>query len=195
MRCHLTKKVRFFFNLVYVFPASTPDEYSHANRANAFTKLGEHEASLRDAEASVNVRPDWAKGHFRKGTALQKLDRHEEAFVSMFQCVSIERATSDHSQTAASEAARSLMNVLDKSRSAGTQMVASKTPQKPSVTKQEIHGSFRCSLSNLSVDSGVGSSAGTTSHSSMTSLAAPSSSKASTSRDQAQPAGTEASPR
>ena len=128
-------------------------------------KIGEHEASLRDAAAAVDARPDWAKGYFRKGSALQKLDRHEEAFVSLFQCVSVERNTkADQGPQAIFEAAKSLMYVLDKSM----QSVAAATTT--TTQKEEFPSVASCSsLGNLSYDSGLGSSV--TSHSSLTSLA------------------------
>lgn len=35
--------------------------------------------SLADADAVVQIKRPWSKGHFRKGKALMALDRHEEA--------------------------------------------------------------------------------------------------------------------
>jgi G3E family GTPase len=51
----------------------------YTNRAAALTRLGRFEAALRDADAAVAVRPDWAKAHFRRGAALFGLRRFEEA--------------------------------------------------------------------------------------------------------------------
>ena len=143
-----------------------------SNRSNALDKIGEHEASLRDAEAAVNARPDWAKGYFRKGSALQKLDRHEEAFVSLFQCVTVERNTkADQGPQAIFEAAKSLMYVLDKSRQpVAAAAETTTTTQKEETFLPKLPSVASCSsLGNLSYDSGVGSSV--TSHSSLTSLA------------------------
>jgi len=142
--------------------ASSADQYSLSNRSNALTKLGEHEASLRDAEAAVNARPDWAKGYFRKGAALQKLDRHEEAFHTLFQCVSIERAKGDDAKTAVAEAAKSLMIILDKNRRDNTESTPSVVGAFLQATRPvPVPGMQRkspsCnSLGALSVDSGLG---------------------------------------
>ena len=51
----------------------------YTNRAAALTRLGRFEAALRDADAAVAVRPDWAKAHFRRGAALFGLRRFEQA--------------------------------------------------------------------------------------------------------------------
>ena len=51
----------------------------YTNRAAALTRLGRFEAALRDADAAVAVRPDWAKAHFRRGASLFGLRRFEEA--------------------------------------------------------------------------------------------------------------------
>jgi len=74
--------------------------------------LGEYEAALSDSEAAIRARPDWAKGYFRKGSALQKLKRHEEAFYAFFECLSIETATKNDVKDAMREAANELFIVL-----------------------------------------------------------------------------------
>jgi tetratricopeptide (TPR) repeat protein len=51
----------------------------YSNRAAAYCKLGEWDDALADAERCVLVRPDWGKGYFRKGVALQGLKRLGEA--------------------------------------------------------------------------------------------------------------------
>jgi tetratricopeptide (TPR) repeat protein len=44
-----------------------------ANRSACFLKLGEHEKALADAEACVAAKPDFLKGHFRKGMSLHAM--------------------------------------------------------------------------------------------------------------------------
>ena len=51
----------------------------YSNRAAAYCKLGDWEEALADAERCVLVRPDWGKGYFRKGMALQGAKRVGEA--------------------------------------------------------------------------------------------------------------------
>jgi len=44
-----------------------------ANRSACFLKLGEHEKALEDAEACIAAKPDFVKGHFRKGLSLHAM--------------------------------------------------------------------------------------------------------------------------
>jgi translocation protein SEC72 len=50
-----------------------------ANRAAAFLEAHAFLEALADAEAVVQLKKPWSKGHFRKGKALHKLGRREEA--------------------------------------------------------------------------------------------------------------------
>lgn len=51
----------------------------YSNRSAAHAKLENYAESLNDAEQVIKLRPDWAKGYARKGSALQFLGRFEEA--------------------------------------------------------------------------------------------------------------------
>ncbi len=52
--------------------------------------MGNAEASLEDAEKAIKIKPDWPKAQFRKGLALQCLDRHEEALKAFYACMCLE---------------------------------------------------------------------------------------------------------
>jgi len=52
--------------------------------------MGKYELALEDATKATELKPDWAKGYFRKGSALQALWRHEEAFQSFYECLTLE---------------------------------------------------------------------------------------------------------
>ena len=52
--------------------------------------MGCYDLALADAVKSTEIKPDWAKGYFRKGAALQALGRHEEAFQSFYECLTLE---------------------------------------------------------------------------------------------------------
>ena len=41
-----------------------------SNRAACFSATNQHDRALKDAETCVQLRPDWAKGHYRLGRAL-----------------------------------------------------------------------------------------------------------------------------
>ncbi|XP_056345270.1 tetratricopeptide repeat protein 31 isoform X2 [Oenanthe melanoleuca] len=57
-----------------------PQEYRLlGNRSYCLEKLGRYEEALADAEAALALRPGWPKGSFRKGKALQGLQRYTEA--------------------------------------------------------------------------------------------------------------------
>lgn len=51
----------------------------YSNRAASWSGLGDNNKALADGELCVRVRPDWLKGHFRKGVALEALNRLDEA--------------------------------------------------------------------------------------------------------------------
>uniref|UniRef100_A0A2P2HXJ6 Stress-induced-phosphoprotein 1 n=1 Tax=Hirondellea gigas TaxID=1518452 RepID=A0A2P2HXJ6_9CRUS len=50
-----------------------------SNRSAAYAKLENYTQALKDAEATVKIKPDWAKGFSRKGAALVYLNRLDEA--------------------------------------------------------------------------------------------------------------------
>jgi len=66
------------------FSLSPNDHLILGNRSIAHLKSGNSKAALEDAELAVSLRPDWAKGHLRRGNALKTLRRHEEAFKALF---------------------------------------------------------------------------------------------------------------
>lgn len=50
-----------------------------SNRAAAFIHLGKETKAIKDAEQAIELKPDWAKGYFRKGAALSALRKWDEA--------------------------------------------------------------------------------------------------------------------
>ena len=60
-------------------PASESAGALYSNRAASWTGLGDHNKALIDGDLCVRVRPDWLKGHFRRGVALEALNRLDEA--------------------------------------------------------------------------------------------------------------------
>uniref|UniRef100_A0A5S6R2M5 Stress-induced-phosphoprotein 1 n=1 Tax=Trichuris muris TaxID=70415 RepID=A0A5S6R2M5_TRIMR len=51
----------------------------YSNRSAAYAKAGKYTLALSDAEKTVSLKKDWAKGYSRKGAALSLLGRHVEA--------------------------------------------------------------------------------------------------------------------
>ncbi|EZA54315.1 LON peptidase N-terminal domain and RING finger protein [Ooceraea biroi] len=66
----------------------TPNSPLHlSNRAHVLLLLNRPLAALTDADHAVRLRPDWGKGHYRRGIALSALGRHEEALYAL--CISV----------------------------------------------------------------------------------------------------------
>jgi len=51
----------------------------YSNRSAAYASLRQWNESLQDATKCADLKPDWVKGHYRKGIALFELKRFEEA--------------------------------------------------------------------------------------------------------------------
>ncbi|XP_015929226.1 stress-induced-phosphoprotein 1 [Parasteatoda tepidariorum] len=51
----------------------------YSNRSAAYCKAGNYKEALEDAEHTVQMKDDWAKGYSRKGAALAYLKRYEDA--------------------------------------------------------------------------------------------------------------------
>ena len=66
------------------------NEVHLANRCLALLKLERNDEALQDATVVLDVRPDWAKAHYRHGTALQALSRHAEAVASFERAVELD---------------------------------------------------------------------------------------------------------
>lgn len=75
------------------FSLSPNDHLILGNRSIAHLKSGNVKSALEDAELAVSLRPDWAKGHLRRGNALKTLRRHEEAFKALFSCLVLEKSS------------------------------------------------------------------------------------------------------
>lgn len=56
---------------------------SHSNRSAALLNLNKFTKALADAEACINLRPDWDKGHYRKGLASEAAGKTEEVGPAM----------------------------------------------------------------------------------------------------------------
>lgn len=51
----------------------------YSNRAASWQGLNKFEKAAEDADLCIKVRPDWLKGYFRKGVAMQSLGRFDDA--------------------------------------------------------------------------------------------------------------------
>uniref|UniRef100_A0A060T8D6 ARAD1C28534p n=1 Tax=Blastobotrys adeninivorans TaxID=409370 RepID=A0A060T8D6_BLAAD len=53
--------------------SSEPNHVLYSNRSGSYASLKQFDQALKDAEEAVRIKPDWAKGYGRKGTALHGL--------------------------------------------------------------------------------------------------------------------------
>ncbi|XP_023246002.1 stress-induced-phosphoprotein 1 isoform X2 [Copidosoma floridanum] len=51
----------------------------YSNRSAAYAKAGKYSQALEDADKTVTLKPDWAKGYSRKGSALAYLGRLDDS--------------------------------------------------------------------------------------------------------------------
>jgi len=54
----------------------------YSNRSAAYAGLRQWDDSLKDANKAADLKPDWPKGHYRRGVALQELGQFAEAVSS-----------------------------------------------------------------------------------------------------------------
>lgn len=51
----------------------------YSNRSAALLKLSKVSKALSDADDCVRLKPEWDKGHFRRGAVLEEMQKYEEA--------------------------------------------------------------------------------------------------------------------
>ncbi|XP_042179601.1 uncharacterized protein LOC112253194 isoform X2 [Oncorhynchus tshawytscha] len=69
-----------------------PKDYRFfGNRSYCYSCLGQYPQALSDAERSIQLAPDWPKGHFRKGSALIGMKRYSEAEKAMEQVLKLDK--------------------------------------------------------------------------------------------------------
>uniref|UniRef100_T1JJA0 Uncharacterized protein n=1 Tax=Strigamia maritima TaxID=126957 RepID=T1JJA0_STRMM len=60
-----------------------PSQYQlYSNRSLAFLKLQQYYHALEDANKTIELKPDWAKGYFRKAEVEFNAEQYEDALVS-----------------------------------------------------------------------------------------------------------------
>jgi len=66
-----------------------------SNRAACFLKLGRYAQAREDAEKAIALKPDFAKGHFRRALALQAEEKFADACAAFNQVLKIEPKNKD----------------------------------------------------------------------------------------------------
>jgi len=67
-----SEAIDFYTQAIAVDPSN---HILYSNRSAAYAKVGKFSESLKDAEQTVSLKPDWPKGYSRKGAALELLER------------------------------------------------------------------------------------------------------------------------
>ncbi|XP_059215511.1 stress-induced-phosphoprotein 1 isoform X2 [Centropristis striata] len=67
------------------------DNRFFGNRSYCYYCLEQYPQALVDAERSIQLAPDWPKGHFRKGSALMGMKRYSEAEKAMEQVLKLDK--------------------------------------------------------------------------------------------------------
>jgi len=68
--------IQWYTKAIQLDPA---DSAFYSNRAAAYMSTGKPNESLQDAEMCIKCKPDWVKGHYRKGLALMALEKYGDA--------------------------------------------------------------------------------------------------------------------
>ncbi|KAM3606777.1 uncharacterized protein V6R79_023088 [Siganus canaliculatus] len=67
------------------------DNRFFGNRSYCYYCLEQYPQALEDADRSIQLAPDWAKGHFRKGSALMGMMRYSDAEKAMEQVLKLDK--------------------------------------------------------------------------------------------------------
>ncbi|XP_053611887.1 uncharacterized protein LOC128676020 [Plodia interpunctella] len=68
-----------------------PNNYVlYSNRSYAFLKLDQHYLALQDANETVRLQPQWAKGYFRRAEVEAASGLHDEAIISYTRALQLE---------------------------------------------------------------------------------------------------------
>ncbi|XP_051935338.1 tetratricopeptide repeat protein 31 isoform X2 [Hippocampus zosterae] len=69
-----------------------PNDYRFfGNRSYCYYCLEQYSEGLADAEHSIQLAPEWPKGHFRKGSSLMGMQRYSEAEKAMEQVLKLDK--------------------------------------------------------------------------------------------------------
>lgn len=71
--------IDWYTKAIAMDPNSEASGALYSNRAGSWQNLNNFEKAAADSEQCIRVRPDWLKGHFRKGVAMESMGKYDEA--------------------------------------------------------------------------------------------------------------------
>ncbi|XP_041642315.1 hsp70-Hsp90 organizing protein 1-like [Cheilinus undulatus] len=87
-RGRYSQAVHMFTEAIYCDPK---DHRFYGNRSYCYWCLEQYSSALADAQRSIQLAPDWPKGHFRKGCALMGLKCFSKAEEAMAQVLKLDQ--------------------------------------------------------------------------------------------------------
>lgn len=71
--------IDWYTKAIALDPSSEASGALYSNRAASWQGLSDYAKAAEDADLCIKVRPDWLKGYFRKGVAMQSMGNPDEA--------------------------------------------------------------------------------------------------------------------
>lgn len=84
----------------------------YSNRSAAYAKNGKYVQALEDGEKTVALKPDWAKGHSRVGSALSYLGRMTEAIKAFETALQLDPNNAQYAENLADARAQKNQNAM-----------------------------------------------------------------------------------
>ncbi|KAG8345002.1 putative Tetratricopeptide repeat [Trypanosoma vivax] len=82
--------IEWYTKAIDLDPKAESSAPLYSNRAACWQNLGKFDNALADSESCISVRPEWLKGHFRKGVALQSMGNYDGAQKSLQNALKVE---------------------------------------------------------------------------------------------------------
>lgn len=92
---NFTEAIAMYSKAIELEPTGAAAGALYSNRAASYSSLGQHEKALLDGESCISCRPDWLKGYYRKGIALEALGRVDEAVKAFQEAIKYEAGNAE----------------------------------------------------------------------------------------------------
>ncbi|RNF02654.1 stress-inducible protein STI1-like [Trypanosoma rangeli] len=82
--------IHYYTKAIDLSPQPEAAAALYSNRAACWQNTGNAANALKDAESCILLRPSWIKGHYRKGTAFESMQKYDEALKAFQQAAKLE---------------------------------------------------------------------------------------------------------